>query len=156
VWTVHLNANGVRAEFTLDVASSLPQVLVEYTPNLPDPQHQGQYISQTITYLYGLGLVGEMKPLAGGLTEYHLTDALGSVRQITHGSSGSVLATQTFDAFGNRFEWARGNVLWDAQSPFGWTGEQSDPNGLVYLRARYYAPSMGRLVGADRSQRSAS
>jgi RHS repeat-associated protein len=32
---------------------------------------------------------------------------------------------------------------------YGFTGEQMDPSGLVYLRARYYAPITGRFVSRD-------
>ena len=33
--------------------------------------------------------------------------------------------------------------------PFGFTGEQTDANGLVYLRARHYAPSVGIFPSLD-------
>ncbi len=32
---------------------------------------------------------------------------------------------------------------------WSFTGEQNDPNGLVYLRARYYDPAIGRFVSRD-------
>ncbi|NJK33032.1 MAG: RHS repeat-associated core domain-containing protein [Deltaproteobacteria bacterium] len=34
-------------------------------------------------------------------------------------------------------------------SRFGFTGEWTDPTGLSYLRARYYAPSMGTFTALD-------
>jgi RHS repeat-associated protein len=34
-------------------------------------------------------------------------------------------------------------------SDFGYTGELTDPNGLVYLRARYYNPSLGVFPSLD-------
>jgi RHS repeat-associated protein len=33
--------------------------------------------------------------------------------------------------------------------PFGYTGQQADANGLVYLRARYYDPASGRIMSRD-------
>ncbi len=36
-----------------------------------------------------------------------------------------------------------------ATSTFGYTGEQIDPKGMVYLRARYYAPSLSRFIQRD-------
>lgn len=33
--------------------------------------------------------------------------------------------------------------------PFGFTGQQQDSNGLVYLRARYYDPQSGRFLSRD-------
>jgi RHS repeat-associated protein len=35
------------------------------------------------------------------------------------------------------------------ETEWTWTGEQNDPNGLVYLRARYYDPVIGRFVSRD-------
>jgi RHS repeat-associated protein len=34
-------------------------------------------------------------------------------------------------------------------SAYGFTGEMTDANGLIYLRARYYASDMGRFVSRD-------
>lgn len=34
-------------------------------------------------------------------------------------------------------------------SPFGFTGQQSDPTGLLYLRARYYDAAFGRFLSPD-------
>ena len=36
-----------------------------------------------------------------------------------------------------------------ASQPFGFAGQQQDPTGLVYLRARYYAPALGRFMSRD-------
>jgi RHS repeat-associated protein len=57
------------------------------------------------------------------------------------------LLTQTFDPYGSLL--ARGGT---GASSFGFTGEQVDANGLVYLRARYYAPGMGRFFQMDPSR----
>ncbi|MCC7119212.1 MAG: hypothetical protein IT310_11850 [Anaerolineales bacterium] len=37
----------------------------------------------------------------------------------------------------------------NAQSAYGFTGEQTDPSGMTYLRARYYMPSDGRFLTRD-------
>ncbi len=36
-----------------------------------------------------------------------------------------------------------------AQTDFGTTGEWADANALLYLRARYYAPSSGVFTALD-------
>jgi len=36
-----------------------------------------------------------------------------------------------------------------SQTEYGFTGEPTDGNGLVYLRARYYAPALGTFTGLD-------
>jgi RHS repeat-associated protein len=35
------------------------------------------------------------------------------------------------------------------ETPFGYTGEMEDPNGLVYLRARYYSHNLGTFISQD-------
>ncbi len=45
-----------------------------------------------------------------------------------------------------------GSVLSSAgvgASNYGFTGEWTDATGLIYLRARYYAPGQGRFISAD-------
>jgi RHS repeat-associated protein len=116
--------NGVPIEYTLDLAAGLTQVLSDGDN----------------AYLYGIGRIGEQQPEAW---QYHLGDALGSVRSLV-GASGDLSLTQSYQPFGNRLV-ASGSV----SSTFAFTGEQMDGTGLVYLRARYYAPAQGRFLSQD-------
>jgi RHS repeat-associated protein len=54
------------------------------------------------------------------------------------------VATARYDEFG---------ILLDAtgasDAPFGFTGEPTDPTGLVHLRARSYDPELGRFLNRD-------
>jgi RHS repeat-associated protein len=90
-------------------------------------------------YLYGLSRIGELQP--GGFL-YHLTDALGSVRQLVD-TSGAVKLARSYEPYGGVLS-SSGN----ASSAYGFVGE-SQANGLVYLRARYYAEQMGRYLSED-------
>jgi RHS repeat-associated protein len=94
----------------------------------------------TNDYLYGNGRILQAN---GTDTQYFLGDALGSVRQLTD-AGGVVSLAKGYDPFGNA-NWSAGA----AQTPYGYTAEQTDANGLVYLRARYYAPEAGRFVSKD-------
>jgi RHS repeat-associated protein len=94
----------------------------------------------TIIYVHGLDLVAQSD---GTTTDYLAYDGLGSVRQVLD-DAGAPLLTQTFDPYGNLL--ARGGM---GAPSFGFTGEQVDANGLVYLRARYYQPGMGRFLNMD-------
>jgi RHS repeat-associated protein len=77
------------------------------------------------------------------LWAFHLSDGLGSVRHLTD-LTGKVRSSTTYDPFGKPIS-SWGNL----SSTFGFTGEQTDTNGLVYLRARYYAPSIGSFLSRD-------
>ncbi len=111
--------NGQTSQFTLDLASGLTQVLDDNT-----------YI-----YLYGNGLISQAK---GSDTEYPLDDSIRSVRQITD-ANGTVTPTQNYDPYGDIV-----SNLGNSTSAFGFSGEYTDPDGLLYLRARYYAIKQGR------------
>ncbi len=56
---------------------------------------------------------------------------------------------QTFDPYGNPYSYTGPT---ESVTRYGYSGEQTDSNGLVFLRARYYAPSMGRFVQMDPSR----
>ena len=73
---------------------------------------------------------------------YH-TDGLGSVRAITNGS-GTLIQTYQTDEFGIPTS-SQGT----STQPFGFTGQQADGSGLIYLRARYYDPATGRFLSRD-------
>jgi RHS repeat-associated protein len=59
--------------------------------------------------------------------------------------SVSIEAEYTYDAFGNLIE---DN---DHNNPYGFTGEQQfrEADGLIFLRARYYDPNVGRFISKD-------
>ncbi|MEZ4666799.1 MAG: RHS repeat-associated core domain-containing protein [Anaerolineae bacterium] len=80
---------------------------------------------------------------AGGNWEWPLQDGLGSVREVVD-NSVAVLESRNYDPFGAGF----GNKG-TSQTAYGFTGEQTDGTGQVYLRARYYNPSIGIFTGLD-------
>ena len=117
-----LSQNGVN--YTLDLNAGLTQVLSDGTN----------------TYLYGLGRIAENQ---GGVNEYYLGDALGSVRQLVR-DGGEITLARTYEPYGDLAQ-ATGT----AQTDYDFTGEFTDSSGLVYLRARYYAPDTGRFFQQD-------
>jgi RHS repeat-associated protein len=116
--------NGLTTEYILDPIG-LAQVLVETNGG------QSNY------YLPGLAQYNNSG------AEYFVHDRLGSIRQIVDPTSQLLLA-QSFEPFGNVLE--RSGV---GSSIFGYTGEQTDPTGLIFLRARYYDPAVGRFISPD-------
>ena len=122
--------NGQTTTYSLDLIASLTQILSDGTN----------------TYLYGLGRIAQ----TGTTTEYYLGDALGSVRQLVDEAGTLTLA---------KFYAPYGEVMYSAgagQTDYGFTGETTDANGLVYLRARYYAPGEGRFLSRDTWEGSAN
>jgi len=120
---VQQTVKGVTTTYVLDLNVGLTQVLNEGTD----------------TYLYGLSRIGE-ESIAW---DYFLGDALGSVRQLTEGT-GVVSLAQTFEPYGEI--WASyGN----GSSSYSFSGEAIDPSGLIFLRARYMDPSVGRFISRD-------
>jgi len=113
--------NGVN--YTLDLNAGLTQVLNDGTNQ----------------YLYGLGRISQVNTT----TEYFLGDALGSVRQLTNGQ-GEITLANAYEPYG-----VLAQSTGSAQTSYGFTGEFTDPSGMVYLRARYYMPGDGRFITRD-------
>ena len=117
--------------YTLDVAAPLTQVLV--ADDGTDPA----------TYLYGRDRIAALSHD----TRYYASDIRGSVRAMTD-ASGKVRAVSSYDAWGVPHDQGDGGAK--AASLFGYTGEQQDPKtDLVYLRARWYSPELGRFLTRD-------
>ena len=93
--------DGSTTTYSLDLAAGLTQVLGDGSRN----------------YTYGLGRIGGEQ---GGAWQYPLSDALGSVRQLTDASADVGMA-QSFEPFGARMVTAGAE-----SSDFGFTGEQDD------------------------------
>jgi RHS repeat-associated protein len=124
-------------DHTLDVAGPLTQVLAA---------SDGR---DAATYLYGLGRLA-----AFGATEtrFFASDVRGSPRLLTD-ERGAVAGLRGFDAWGVPDP---NSSVANASGPaalgelFGFTGERHDTaSGLLYLRARWYDPSLGRFLTRD-------
>jgi RHS repeat-associated protein len=129
--------DGLRTDYVQDIAAILPQLLTA---------RQGGTVSR---YLRGLGLIGEQTGGSGPFAapaawQYHLPDALGSVRQ-TSDPAGQVLLTRRYDPFGGLQ-----NAIGIARSSYGFAGEEQDPDtDQLFLRARTYNPATGRFLQPD-------
>ena len=126
------SSNGITTEYVLDEPGALPTIL-------------GEVRSDGTERLYAYGPEGfAAQKVVGGAAEYPLLDGLGSVRQLTD-SSGNVLLSRSYDAFGNLRHSSGSGII-----HIGFTGERQDQmTGLVYLRARFYHPVLGRFLQRD-------
>ena len=126
------NTTGLT-RYVWDVNTGLPQVLTE-------ADGQGTDLS-----LYGLQRISMTGPAGGQM--YYQYDGLGSVRGLSN-SSGTTGTTYSYDAFGKP-DLTTGS----GENDFLYRAEQQDPEtGLIYLRARYYDPSIGRFITRDSFQ----
>jgi RHS repeat-associated protein len=79
-----------------------------------------------------------------GKTYYYQTNYRGDVLALTD-SSGNVVATYEYDAFGRLLK-ETGTV----ENPYRYAGYRYDKEtGLYYLQSRYYNPEMGRFLTRD-------
>jgi len=114
-----------------DIALPLVQVLQE-------TDSAGNLLA---SYIYGNDLICQTR---AGISSYYLYDGLGSTRQLTD-SSGAITDSYIYEGFGNCV-YSSGTTV----NPYLFTGEQQNlTTGLVYLRARYYDPSIGRFISRD-------
>jgi RHS repeat-associated protein len=96
--------------------------------------------SQTTESWYGLERL-VTRTGSSNVRTWYLADGVGSV-QLTLDDAGVLLTNPQYDAWGM----PKGA----APTPFGFTGEYTDAqSGLVYLRARWYDPTSGTLLGRD-------
>jgi RHS repeat-associated protein len=123
---------GVKTKYINDLAFSLVQVLME-TDN--------SGVVQAI-YNYGNDLISMNR---ASVNSYYLYDGLGSTRQLTDNSE-VVVASYTYDGFGNKIA-----ETGTSANVYGFTGEQqfAEADNFVFLRARYYKPSVGRFISRD-------
>ncbi len=99
-----------------------------------------------VTRSYTWGADGLVSDHAGTQSRFYLLDALGNARSLLD-PNGNLLATAAYTAYGTPV----GAPL--PSTPFGWQGEAGcctdAETGLVFMQARYYAPSLGRFVSRD-------
>jgi RHS repeat-associated protein len=83
-----------------------------------------------------------------GVTSWYVYDGHGNVVGTVNGVTGAFAANPTLDVYG--VPRASGTSA-TKQGYCGSVGHVTDDTGLVYMRARYYDPSVGRFVSEDPS-----
>ncbi|MGH2607886.1 MAG: RHS repeat domain-containing protein [Tepidiformaceae bacterium] len=115
--------NSVTTGFTWDIAAGLPVV-----------------IDDGAKYVYGAGLEAQ---ISGANTYYYLADGLGSTVK-TVDASGNVVNSYTYDIYGKKT-----SSTGSQANEFDFAGQQTDPTGLQYLRARYVDPETGVFISRE-------
>src|SRR5690606_6869030 len=78
-----------------------------------------------------------------GEWKFTAPDHLGSVRAVYDDELSEDYFVQ-YAPYGDPFGSVGSNPM-----PYGFTGEPTDSNGLVHLRARYYNPNLGNFISRD-------
>jgi len=98
----------------------------------------------TAYYVHGLGLISKLTP--NNQAYYYHYDGIGSTVAITD-ASGNVVNKYTYDSFGKVLD-----QMEAISNPFKYVGKfgvMDEGNGLLYMRARYYDPEVGRFISKD-------
>jgi len=92
-------------------------------------------------YLNGPGIDNRIRQKTGTTVYYFTKDHLGSTTALTD-SKGALVERETYDAYGN--------TVGSAKTRYGFTGRESESlTGLLYYRARFYDPQLGRFISED-------
>src|SRR5690606_13261153 len=119
-------------DYLNDVAGGLTNLLAE-THN-----------SDVTRYVHAPSGIHAMEQVSGDWL-YYAQDGLGSVRGAID-DAGAVYRSSSFTPYG---ELADGPLAGTTGSVFGFTGEQTNVSGQVFLRARYYEPQLGIFSALD-------
>jgi RHS repeat-associated protein len=124
-------ASGLRVAQSVD--GDVTTFAWDWASGVPEMLRDGENL-----YLVGHDTLGRF---ADGEWAYYLPDALGSVRQVVDGA-GAVVSAREWTPYGAE--------VGAGQAGLGYTGEWWDGDvGLLYLRARWYAPGTGRFTQGD-------
>ena len=104
---------------------------------------------EIVKYVYGNGLISSYTSGDDSAEEpavsYYLYDLRGSAEHVTD-DEGDIVSAYTYSTYGQR------TVESGTETPVGYCGRDgvlTEDNGLLYMRARYYAPSLRRFVNQD-------
>jgi len=143
VVTYKYDALGRRVERSASVVPPLPvttreRYIYDGADVIRDMDGNGVPLAD---YLNGPGIDNKMRQTTATASLYFVQDHLSSTRALTD-AIGNVVEQQQYDSFGN----GSGST----RTRYGYTGRERDPDtGLLYYRARFYDPQLGRFISED-------
>jgi RHS repeat-associated protein len=130
---------GNRVQQTAGV--NVTQYLLDLQPGLSVVLTETQG-ANTTRYVHGPTGIHAHKDSANNW-EWMVQDGLGSMRGVVDNSVAG-LESRLYEPYGVPF-----GATGTSQTSYGFTGEPTDGNGLLHLRARYYAPNLGVFTALD-------
>ncbi|OUS03834.1 hypothetical protein A9Q81_06815 [Gammaproteobacteria bacterium 42_54_T18] len=110
-----------------------PDIIAEY---------QNDWGTAAAVYSHGAGMDDPIMRKSANDSQYYHNDGLSSIVALTD-KAGNTVATNRYGAWGKVTQFTGSTAL------YGFTGREPDASGLMYYRARYYDPDMGRFTQAD-------
>lgn len=133
---VSLISGGQTTRYVIDPhGGSLPRVLVRERPS-----------GDKVFSVYASGMLLYDEAVSTGTLAYYHYDQVGNTVALSN-ASGVITDRVGYTPYGAIYQRTGTN-----DTPFlfvGTLGVMTDPNGLHYMRARYYNPRIGRFLNAD-------
>jgi RHS repeat-associated protein len=133
------DGNGNRIKKT--VGATISKYLLDIQPGLSVVLSETTGANVT-RYVHGPRGIHGVKD-SSNAWHWPVQDGLGSVRGVVDNSVG-VQESRLYGPYGEPF-----GSSGTSQTSYGFTGEPTDANGLLYLRARYYNPTIGTFMSLD-------
>ena len=135
---VSVTDNGVTTERTY-LQGSLPSVAAEYV--------NGELTERHI--VVGAVRIADLTTNNSALiTKYYHADLIGSTRLITDGN-GTIIDRRAYKAFGETRMGGSPSSATASAGYVGTLGVETDSTGLLFMRNRYYSPTLGRFIQMD-------
>lgn len=146
-------ASSNKYQYTYDaennrVSMTYETTSMQYTHDTSDGRNRLIWTKDqdNVETIYGYGADGIVWSLCNGEYKFYHYDYRGSVKAVTS-IDGTITDTIKYDVYGCVEE-----RTGESELIIGYNGEYgvlSDPNGLLYMRTRYYNPSLKRFLSAD-------
>jgi RHS repeat-associated protein len=141
---VSVTDNGVTTERTY-LQGSLPSVAAEYVNGQLKERH---IVVGAVRIADITGTTG-VSPVDSESTRYYHADLIGSTRLVTDGN-GAIIDRRAYKAFGETRTTGGSQPLATTTAGYvGTLGVETDPTGLLFMRNRYYSPTLGRFIQMD-------
>jgi RHS repeat-associated protein len=132
------DALGRRVQRTSS-ASGTTKFIYDGADVLRDLDDSGSVLAN---YLNGPGVDNRLRQTAGTMAAYFAVNHLGTTSALTD-ASGDITATLDYDSFGKVTSGA-------ATTRYTYSGREIDPEtALMYYRARFFDPQVGRFISED-------